>query len=236
MCLSRRRDDLPQKLRQRTGWLNIARLEHRSILDTIVRHGGSMCAPLLDVGCGEMPYRHLFPHIDNYVGVDFLLSNGIDIVSDACNLPFKSDVFGTVLSTQVLFEIKSPEKFFIEIYRVLQPGGQVLMTDVQSWGLMKYPEIDYWRFTDNGIRYLAESAGFEVIKIEPRGGKWMLIGTRLSSAIWSSLRSRRLSRRYALGIGRVVCALLQSLFDVLDKIDFDPGDTLGWSFIGRRPL
>ena len=228
--------ELPPLLKARIGWLNIARMEHRSILEAIARHSVSMCGPLLDVGCGEKPYRHLFPHIDNYIGVDSFFCESIDLRANACNLPFKDGAFGTVLVTQVLFEIRQPETFFREIYRILRPGGHVLMTEPQSWGLMRYPEVDYWRFTDKGITLLAESAGFEVISIEPRGGKWMLIGTRLSSAIWSSLRVRRFTRRYALGFGRIVCAVLQSLFGLLDKIDYDPGDTLGWCFVGRKPL
>jgi len=117
----------------------------------------------------------------------------------------------------------------------------ILATVAQCWGLMREPEVDYYRFTDKGLRYLAESAGFEVVKVDPRGGKWLLIGARLSSAIYYSCNrkittlGRPFMRSAARSTVRFICGIVQSFFAFLDRKDFDPGDTLGWCLLARKP-
>jgi ubiquinone/menaquinone biosynthesis C-methylase UbiE len=51
------------------------------------------------------------------------------IAANAYLLPFKDEAFGCVVSTGVLHDLKYPEKFFEEIYRVLKPSGIALIKD-----------------------------------------------------------------------------------------------------------
>ncbi len=51
------------------------------------------------------------------------------LVADAYFLPFDNCVFDVVVSTGVLHDLKFPERFFEEIYRVLKNGGYALIKD-----------------------------------------------------------------------------------------------------------
>ena len=78
---------------------------------------------LLDVGCGEKPYRYLFDHINKYLGIDFKsYSYNKDFIGlkpdyyfnntykNDFNLPFDNNAFQNVVAFQVLEQHKNPQK------------------------------------------------------------------------------------------------------------------------------
>jgi SAM-dependent methyltransferase len=72
-----------------------------------------------------------------------------------------SDTFDCILCTQVLHCIYDIESAVRTLYRVLKPGGVVLVTDP---GIQKVDSVDiengeeYWRFTSLALRRLFEEA------------------------------------------------------------------------------
>ena len=50
-------------------------------------------------------------------------------LADAAALPYPSDRFDTVFSTSVFHFIRNPQKAIQEMYRVLKPNGQLILTD-----------------------------------------------------------------------------------------------------------
>jgi SAM-dependent methyltransferase len=84
------------------------------------------------------------------------------IIADlSCGDGIPSDTFDCILCTQVLHCIYDVEAAVRTLYRVLKPGGVVLVTDP---GIQKIDSVDlengeeFWRFTSLALRRLFEQA------------------------------------------------------------------------------
>jgi SAM-dependent methyltransferase len=123
-------------------------------------------ARLLDYGCADMPYRDFFPTTVDYVGAD-LPGNPdatVDLNPDA-TVPADESSFDAVISTQVLEHVGDPALYLSECFRVLKPGGRLLLS---THGVFVYhPDpVDYWRWTCAGLQRQVEAAGFEVVRFQ----------------------------------------------------------------------
>jgi SAM-dependent methyltransferase len=113
---------------------------------------------VLDVGCGERPYEPLFADFEcRYVGLDTHPGPTVDIVGTSDELPFEDAEFDCVLCTQVLQFIPDPHRALREIHRVLREGG-VGLVSTHGVGFVDRGGPDKWRWTQHGLRALAESA------------------------------------------------------------------------------
>lgn len=138
---------------------------------------------LLDVGCGEMPFRPLIPEGVRYQGVDVeeALSFGMrkhsDLVYfDGYNLPFDNGSFDCVLCTEVLEHVEEPSRLVSEMLRVLKPGGTLLAT-IPFAARVHHAPHDFQRFTRYGLASLF--AGFADVEICERGSDWSVIANKL---------------------------------------------------------
>ena len=121
---------------------------------------------VLDFGCADRPYRDLFPESVDYVGAD-LPGNpeaAVFIRPDG-TVPLESASFDVLISTQVLEHVADPALYLAESFRLLRPGGRMLLS---THGLMVFhPDpVDYWRWTGAGLRRAVQAAGFEVERFE----------------------------------------------------------------------
>jgi len=120
---------------------------------------------ILDYGCGGSPYRSLFPNSE-YIRADFTPCEGLDLLLPAdSTLPASDSSFDMVLSTQVLEHVPEPAHYIEECFRVLKPGGQLLLT---THGLFEDHgcPYDFQRWTADGLRLLVERAGFQVTGVK----------------------------------------------------------------------
>lgn len=122
----------------------------RERLDSFLKAQASM-ERTLDIGGGAKPYQKYFP---NSVSLDIEPRDGVDIVADAHDLSMiKDGEFGLILSTEVLEHLHTPEQAIAEIYRVLKPGGTLILTTRFIFPLHNLPG-DYFRYTEYGLRHL----------------------------------------------------------------------------------
>lgn len=122
--------------------------------------------PLLDVGCGSMPYRSLFLANQPYecLEIDQLRwreKPHVTHLYDGRKFNLAEHVYGVVLCTQTLEHSFWPEEMLGEIFRVLRPGGRLLLTAPLIWPEHEQP-FDSQRFTSFGLVARLEKAGFEV--------------------------------------------------------------------------
>ncbi|MEO8856430.1 MAG: methyltransferase domain-containing protein, partial [Burkholderiaceae bacterium] len=142
-------------------------LARRSLWKAVSCFGPRLQGPLLDVGCGSKPYRALF-QVERYVGLDIdsetARKRGVaDAFYDGTQFPFPDSAFASVLCNQVLEHVFKPEEFVQEIWRVLEPGGRLLLTVPFVWDEHEQP-YDYARYSSFGLRALLQRNGFEVLE------------------------------------------------------------------------
>ncbi len=98
---------------------------------------------LLDAGCGTAPMISLLhEEYDDkeYTGIDLSpkmieqakkknLPNTSFVVGDCENLPFKENSFDIVINSQSFHHYPNPQDFFNSVYKVLKPGGKLILRD-----------------------------------------------------------------------------------------------------------
>lgn len=96
--------------------------------------------------------RDIFPG-RHYVGTDMRPGAGVDVVLDLHGLELRDGTVGTAICMDTLEHVEYPRKAVQEMWRVLAPGGILIMSSVMNFPIHGYPN-DYWRFTPEGFRSL----------------------------------------------------------------------------------
>ena len=153
------------------------RLAHRQLNDALFFVARSHArGRLVDIGCGEKPYRDLLaPFVTEHVGVDHSGTphrlDRVDVTAGAYEIPLGSASFDTALLTEVLEHLEDPGAALRETYRLLRPGGKIILTTPFAWVLHETPR-DFYRYTPYGLQHLLTTAGFADVSVFPIGGQW----------------------------------------------------------------
>ncbi len=125
----------------------------------------------LDAGAGTLPYRTVLrPRVTEYRSIDIRPTHpALDYLGDVQALPLPDGVFETLFCAEVLEHVADPDRALREFFRVLAPGGKVIIS-VPHLGYLHNEPDDYFRFTKYGLRSLLERAGFRVLLLEPSAG------------------------------------------------------------------
>ena len=145
---------------------------------------------LLDVGCGEKPYRTIRSAVREWVGFDDPANPIADVHGSADALPFEDGSFDTVLCTQVIEHVRTPNAVIAECARVLRPGGVLIVTAPQYWEVHEAPH-DYFRFTPIGLQLLVEGCGLSVVESRRQGTGVKVAAQAINLAVqhWGERRS-----------------------------------------------
>lgn len=143
-------------------------LLRRAVEEKLKKHAKGA---LLDAGAGTLTYRSLAnTYADSYTSIDFKKTHPeLDKVGDVQDMPFENESFDTVLCVEVLEHVPYPAKALSEMFRVLRPGGNLILT-VPHMGYLHNEPFDFYRYTKYGLDVLVKDAGFEVESIEANGG------------------------------------------------------------------
>jgi SAM-dependent methyltransferase len=109
--------------------------------------------PLLEQACPALAYS----------GAD-LAGNALAdfVITGDGHLEVPDDQFDIVVSTQVLEHVADPRLYLAEAFRVLKPGGCLLISTHGYWWYHPDP-TDFWRWTGEGLRRIIRLQGFEVL-------------------------------------------------------------------------
>lgn len=102
-------------------------------------------------------------------------------IGDVMEMPQVPPIrYDAVVSHQVLEHLPRPWKALEEFYRVLRPGG-VLVISVPHLARRHELPHDYFRFTQEGVTSLLWDAGFREISVRPVGGVFCFLHHQASS-------------------------------------------------------
>ena len=206
---------------------------------------------LLDIGCGQKPFRS-FLAPSRYIGLDMARFSGgmadavpaADVFGDGAALPFRDSSLDTVVAFQILEHTAEPASVLREAHRVLRSGGAVIVTAPQSYPMHGVP-YDFYRYTAHGLRHLLEAAGFTVGSIRPNGSFGAYLGLMINIYLFQHFFEFR--RRYWVKLGLGVLKILLTplillvVFLVnltgllLDWLFDDPYFTSNYTAVARKP-
>jgi len=153
--------------------------------DFLRNHAGYFRGDVVDVGCGNGKYRDLvknLPGVTSYTGIDFYKTKVANIVADLNKpLSVSSNSFNVAICLSVIEHLQEPQLALDEMYRILRPGGYLLLSTPWVYPYHHEPN-DYFRFSRYALKYMLEKSGFEVNLILPTGGKFRVFLSFL--ALW----------------------------------------------------
>ena len=152
---------------------------------------------LLDFGCGSKPYKAVFD-VDEYIGLDFHgqghshANEQIDVFYDGNTIPFESETFDSIFSTEVFEHVFNLEDIIKELWRVLKPGGKIMVTCPYAIAEHEMPN-DYARYTSVGLQHLFTKNNFVILKYQKTGSNFEAV-MHLNLMIYSMLLMPKLNK------------------------------------------
>jgi SAM-dependent methyltransferase len=196
---------------------------------------------LLEVGCGEQPYRRYVPPACRYTGIDrveagadFRMSALADITYYAgSTFPVASGGMDALFHTEVLEHVLETGAFLDECARVLRPGAEMFFT-VPFQARYHFKPHDYFRFTPAALAHLLSERGFTEIAVAPRGNDIAVAGYKVAAIPFRWAYEGLLGKAlFAAAIPLTATALLVAHAAMALRLGSDD-DCLGYSVTARR--
>lgn len=138
---------------------------------------------VLDIGCGQSPYRFLLnTNETKYYGIDIEGAgsfgyNNPDVISfDGKNIPFENEKFDAIICTEVLEHVEEYQYLINEIYRTSKKNADIIVTIPWS-ARYHYIPYDYFRYTPSTLKTMFSK--FSRIEIRPRGTDFAVISSKI---------------------------------------------------------
>lgn len=104
-----------------------------------------------------------------FIGVDFVQANGVDVIlDDPYKLPFADNSIDVVVSSSCFEHSEMFWLLFLEVIRILKPTGIFYLNVPSNGSFHRYP-VDCWRFFPDSGRALikwAKHNGYDSILLE----------------------------------------------------------------------
>ncbi len=167
--------------KNRTWYRKLLPTAHRTMLDRKLRPMlASMSGKNLIIGAGYDPYAAQMPNATSVWLTDIDPANEvIDEIVDAHDMGFSDASFDGAVAIEVFEHLRDPVKALAEVYRVLAPGGEVVVSVPFLFHVHGDP-FDFQRFTEFGLKELFDR--FEFVEITPFGGRIHAISDILTTA------------------------------------------------------
>jgi SAM-dependent methyltransferase len=180
-------------------------LPRRAILNALAEQLPNLHGTLLDVGCGQMPYKPILlappSLVTKYIGLDLpyrqYYAGPIDLEWDGVRIPLEDSAIDCAMATEVLEQCPYPEAVIQEIARVLKPGGRFFFTVPFLWPIHDPPH-DQYRLTPFALERKLRNGGFTEVKLSIFGGWDASLAQMI--ALWVRRRPMRRVYRAALTV------------------------------------
>lgn len=159
--------------------------ERQALRDFVESH--QLAGPTLEIGCGTGICADLVPQ---YLGLDFsleaLFAEGFEgysrIAASAEAIPLKKETIQLIVSFNVLEHVPRPDLAFLEIDRVLQPGGYVFLRPAWNTSTIQtkllterpYAALPWLDKVHKFLVPLLRSKAYKVVDRLPRRMFWLL--------------------------------------------------------------
>ena len=197
---------------------------------------------LLEVGCGDQPYRCFFAEGIAYTGLDWdgaktgFESASDDVVYyDGTLFPLADKTFDAVFHTEVLEHVINVPLFLSECHRVLRPGGEMMLT-VPFQARFHFIPHDYWRFTPSGLEHVLREAGFVNIKVTARGTDLCVAAYKVVAVFYRMAYDGLIGKLLLLLLSWLVGLLLLSAHISLRYKLGSQDDCIGYTVTASRPF
>lgn len=166
--------------------MTVASLERRLSNALIQDWCAGVTGRVLSIGSGSdtdkqgRRYRDYFPRASRYVTSDTEGVPGCDRTLDVRRLDLADESFDALFVSGVLEHVDDLAAAVTECHRVLAPGGVLLVGVPFSQPIHRAP-MDFWRFTEYGLRWLLRA--FHVEDVRAIGGD-----VKSPAAYWARAR------------------------------------------------
>ena len=130
---------------------------------------------VLDIGGGHPFQKYMAPYKEWFKGVRYETLDPAPeykptIVGDVHKMPIKDASVSAILCNSVLEHLYDPARAVEEMYRVLKPGGKILLYThfIYPYHARKGIYKDYFRFTEDAFHHLF--AKFSRLELKKHGG------------------------------------------------------------------
>ncbi len=185
----------------------------RYLLPALTTLGQEQRGVLLDLACGESPFREYFPAVQAYLRVD---RNPLDpdvTPGDMLAIPLDSQSVDVILLFQAMTDVPYPVEVLKEVKRVLKPGGKLLVFESMAYPEHDAPD-DFYRLMPEGLRVLAADAGLHLEECIRLGGLFTRFASLWNTFVMGGLKQLGLLRPLGhLGVagGNLLCYGLDRL-------------------------
>jgi ubiquinone/menaquinone biosynthesis C-methylase UbiE len=209
---------------------NYTRLRNLNVYSWLNKNG--LDKLILNLGSGVGTFDHNLAPAIKTINLD--ISPGkpnLDIIGDAHLLPLKAHSIDIVYCIAVLEHIKKPWIVAEEIYRILRPGGFIVL-ELPFLNVI-HDEHDYYRFTDKGIRVLFDQDRYDIILKQTSSGGGSFLSLFLLTYVRQFVPTKSLKYLWTsvMGYPFSLCKYLDFFIDHSPELRLTANS---FSFIGKK--
>ncbi len=138
---------------------------------------------VLDIGCGQSPYRYLLNKNETeYRGIDVAEAASFDYINnditlfDGEKIPFDNEFFDAIICTEVLEHVYNYQNLIDEMYRVCKKDSKLIIT-IPFSARYHYIPYDFFRYTPSALEKIF--CKFSTVEITPRGSDVLSICAKI---------------------------------------------------------